>query len=395
MQVYFANQFAGQLNAIGNGYTSFVYDKAYLQSPAPALSLTLPKQPAPFIAQGLLPYFDNLVAEGWLQNLQAAQLGVSPEDRLTLLAHFGHDLIGCVTLQSDSPLSYQQKAAATPDVVLAMATKFSLSGVQPKLLAVKENKIYRAAHPFETSTHIAKLPSPQYPDLIANEYITTCIYNQFVEKRYQAEVQLAVLPELAKQCLMVKRFDRKPGQKIHMEEANQCLNRLSHEKYQGCCYADLSVIMNNATQFIPAERLAFFHRVCLFILLGNTDAHFKNFAFLHQDNRYWLAPGYDIVATALYPPFQTFAMPLAKGMNAKPIKQIQASQVLAFAKQLGLSQAAIASVYQHMAKRLPTAMSKLEALNVDPKLQQQLLQFMEKRWNNLFTQIGKQLSPLL
>ncbi len=55
---------------------SFTYDTSYLNAEQPAIAYTLSLRPEPFISQsGLPPFFDNLVAEGWLEEAQTRLLG--------------------------------------------------------------------------------------------------------------------------------------------------------------------------------------------------------------------------------------------------------------------------------------------------------------------------------
>jgi serine/threonine-protein kinase HipA len=52
-----------------------------------------------------------------------------------------------------------------PTATAALTSRASLSGVQPKLLAVKEGRSYRPARRDETSAFIAKLPSGALRDI--------------------------------------------------------------------------------------------------------------------------------------------------------------------------------------------------------------------------------------
>ena len=74
--VYYKDTFAGFLREEPGGRTSFIYDESYLVAALPPVSYTLPLRPEPFVGQsGLLPFFDNLVAEGWLEEAQTRLIG--------------------------------------------------------------------------------------------------------------------------------------------------------------------------------------------------------------------------------------------------------------------------------------------------------------------------------
>src|SRR3989338_2646432 len=127
IKVYFFGELAVYLSKLPGEQYVFTYDRGYLASGKPKLSYTLPLQEAPFVsAYKLHSFFDNLIAEGWLKNAQARALNISAENRFELLAAFGHDLIGGVTLLSDDvrrPLSL-----SSGDVIAqaALKSRFSL-----------------------------------------------------------------------------------------------------------------------------------------------------------------------------------------------------------------------------------------------------------------------------
>lgn len=79
---YNSDLFAGVLRQEPSGRCVFAYDPAYLEARHPAIAFTLPRQEAPHVCEaGLHPFFDNLVAEGWLRNAQARALKIDPNNR--------------------------------------------------------------------------------------------------------------------------------------------------------------------------------------------------------------------------------------------------------------------------------------------------------------------------
>ena len=74
--VYFKDVFAGYLRQEPGETVTFIYDLSYLESGQQAIAHTFPLQEAPFRSHdGLHPFFDNLVAEGWLEGAQKRLLG--------------------------------------------------------------------------------------------------------------------------------------------------------------------------------------------------------------------------------------------------------------------------------------------------------------------------------
>ena len=90
--------FAGYLREEPGDRTSFTYDEEYLNAALPPIAHSLPLRTEPFINQvGLLPFFDNLVAEGWLEKAQSRFLGKMDASRFELLLAFGQDCAGAVS----------------------------------------------------------------------------------------------------------------------------------------------------------------------------------------------------------------------------------------------------------------------------------------------------------
>src|SRR5438128_8359645 len=104
-KVYLNDTYVGQLREEPGGRCVFTYDKTYLDGEGRvAIAHTLPVSEARHVSErGLHPFFDNLVAEGWLRNAQARALGVDPEKRIALLLGFGRDLAGAVSVEDPEP----------------------------------------------------------------------------------------------------------------------------------------------------------------------------------------------------------------------------------------------------------------------------------------------------
>ncbi len=62
------------------------------------LSLTLPLRSEPFEARGLLPFFENLLPEGWLLELSTAKLKIPKDDAFGLLLATCADCVGAVEI---------------------------------------------------------------------------------------------------------------------------------------------------------------------------------------------------------------------------------------------------------------------------------------------------------
>jgi serine/threonine-protein kinase HipA len=143
---------------------------------------------------------------------------------------------------------------------------------------------------------------------------------------------------------------------------------------------------------IPAEADRLLRRILGCLLVGNTDAHFKNFAMFHARDGLRLTPAYDLVAASFYPQYQSIALSVA-GVKNMAIGSLQAKHLLRLAQGFGVNEDALVSAVEQLGKRLPRALAALEKSDVGPKpLRESLQERMEKRWNGSFASTGPLLS---
>jgi len=82
--------------------TRFRYDAAWItRTGAVAISQTMPLRAEPYEARGLLPFFENLLPEGWLLELSTSKLKISKDDAFGLLLATCADCIGAVEVVAD------------------------------------------------------------------------------------------------------------------------------------------------------------------------------------------------------------------------------------------------------------------------------------------------------
>ncbi|MYB26118.1 MAG: type II toxin-antitoxin system HipA family toxin [Candidatus Dadabacteria bacterium] len=393
-RIYYKDIFAGILSQEAGGRCVFTYDESYLQSSLPAISYTLPLRAEPHLSEyGLHPFFDNLCAEGWLKNAQARALGLRRDDRFSLLLAFGTDLAGAVSVIDPDPAGEIKIDHGDPENIAALSARASLSGVQPKLGAIKEGRVFRPVKRGERATYIAKLPPPTLPDILGLEYVTTQACAALLKEDTVAEMTLAPLQGVAERSLLVKRFDRtEDGKQIHFEEFNQLLGNRSEDKYEACYEHMADFIIQNGDICLRAECDTLFRRVMACILTGNTDAHLKNFAMEHTESGLRLALCYDLVAAACYPEYQTLALGIERAENMK-IGSIGPKNIVRLGRLFGLPDKAVMLAVSDFASRLNKAHGAVDgSKNVGQDIKDKLHQQMEKRWNGTFDSIGTYLS---
>ncbi|MFC7384169.1 type II toxin-antitoxin system HipA family toxin [Sphaerisporangium rhizosphaerae] len=119
----------------------------------------------------------------------------------------------------------------------------------------------------------------------------------------------------AGQALAVRRFDRLTEQRrVHMEELAQVLDipTANHNaKYDKANFEVVAVVIGGIVEVSAVGEVV--DRIVLNVLLGNGDAHLKNWAFIYPDGRNpKLSPVYDILPTVLFFPADDLGMNLGK-----------------------------------------------------------------------------------
>ncbi len=78
---------------------TFQYDVAWVnRRDSVPVSLTMPVRAEPYITEGLHPYFENLLPEGWLLEIATKKLKIGKDDAFGLLLATCADCIGAVEI---------------------------------------------------------------------------------------------------------------------------------------------------------------------------------------------------------------------------------------------------------------------------------------------------------
>ena len=98
----------GVIQELAAAGTSFRYDAEWLRRPdAQPVSLTLPLRAEAYESRGLLPFFENLLPEGWLLELSTMKLRISKDDAFGLLLATCADCIGAVEITPDADVDVE------------------------------------------------------------------------------------------------------------------------------------------------------------------------------------------------------------------------------------------------------------------------------------------------
>ncbi len=102
--VFYANERAGVLSKIGNHYR-FIYDSAYVnRHDSLPISVSIPLQSDPYEFDSFPPFFDGLLPEGWLLELESTKYKINRGDKFALLLAVGENCIGAVHIEPMEPI---------------------------------------------------------------------------------------------------------------------------------------------------------------------------------------------------------------------------------------------------------------------------------------------------
>lgn len=293
-----------------------------------AISLLMPVRFDEYRHRELHPIFQMNLPEGYvLEQLRNRLAKVANVDPMLLLALSGSSSpIGRVAVSSpqvDELLARQQFPGEKLEEILAWdgaedifaglvdryILRAGISGVQPKVLVPEHQDSTPQRFTSKTSDLIIKSGRDEFPGLAINEFLCMSVAR---------EVGIAV-PEFYlsdnRKLFVMRRFDRDQQlDPIGFEDMAALMGLAAEQKYS----KSYSAIAKAIRLFCPPEHMQsslaqLFAIVTLSCIVGNGDAHLKNFGLLYSDptrRDARLAPAYDIVNTTAYIPGDVLALDL-------------------------------------------------------------------------------------
>ena len=360
-EVFFRDSIAGTLVETGNGGTRFSYLAGWQQQIGCCLPLERREHEW---SNGLHPFFENLGPEGWLREQQARTAHIANEDDFGILLRFGADCIGAVSLRDPSPLA--DLATVTKPMASPGRT---ISGVQRKLLVVKNNGIFEPAGDSGPAPYIAKFNSDSIPTLVRNEALSLGWTAAVLGNAEVNAFETAQVTGVDEGALIVKRFDRtNDGKKLRLEDFAQILCKPAGRNHDGkyqASYEDVAKVIKTYSARPAIDLSKFFRRLLVFVLIGNCDGHLKNFSLLETPSGFRLSPLYDVVNTAIYP---NYDQNLALHIGGKKVMLDQVTKFLldGFGLSIGLSKKMIDQAFEEIRKGVVRAVRILEPPPAEP-----------------------------
>jgi len=321
LDVWCFEEKAGKLTEAGGGTLSFTYDPAWIAADLPPLSFSLPLSGA-YDSNAVEAFFGGLLPEGDIRELVAGEFGISSDNAFSLLDAIGGDCAGAVSLyRQDAPPAehvpgvdwltepeLDELLAALPRCPMVTADgegyRLSLAGAQDKFPAVIEDGRIGLPRGRQPSTHIVKAPISWLPDTVPNEAFCLAVGRRLGIHCAEA------LPRLvgSSPVLIVTRYDRATGEdgrtrRLHQEDFCQALGIPSANKYEsegGPSLVDCAELVRAVSTDAVGDLLGLIDCWALSFLVGNHDAHGKNYSILYGPGSARLAPAYDIISSISY-----------------------------------------------------------------------------------------------
>lgn len=319
LDVYIYGTPVGVLSENSLGHLEFQYNAL-----AFPLSVRMPVRSEKYEDTYAEPFFDNLLPEGDALDLISQKFHISKDNIFSVLDRLGGDCAGAISLYPtgqqvhiDTSLKELDKSSLSQIIEelpinplltgLENAPRLSLAGAQSKFAVYKadDGKYYRSndEHP---TTHIIKITNKYFDGLLENELFCMSLAKKIFNDAIDVQINMVD----GHKYLEIQRYDRRlvsgKIERIHQEDFCQVLGYLSRRKYQSDGGPKIRQIYEAIMKYSNRKALDGYKFIQLLIfnyLIGNTDAHAKNFSFLHtdQNNTVILSPAYDLVSVDIYP----------------------------------------------------------------------------------------------
>lgn len=364
-----------RLNGVQIGMLKLVRGKmefSYDESAKIPISLSLPLQDAPFKEKVCRSFFGGLLPENAnMREKLAEKYKININDDFKLLQSIGGDCAGAVSfcepndpqIEEDyvklagkffSDEELRQKIQELPYRPY-MGNRISLAGAQEKTAICMIDENFVEPNNNVPTTHILKTALPAYTESIQNEYI--CMKTAAELGLDVANVEIRKVDNL--EVLLIERFDRefKDGKlkRILQEDFAQSLGVQSRDKYK-ISFKDCLWVLERTKVPIDAK-IKFVKQVVYNYLIGNTDAHGKNFSlFLSGEKANTLTPAYDLLCSSVYDCDKKLAMKIGK---ANYYKDVTETDWKLFANDIDISPNFVFSELEKQKSTLPNAMKKI------------------------------------
>jgi serine/threonine-protein kinase HipA len=339
----------------------------------PLLSLSLPLTTERYTHGVVRPFLEGLLPEGEARRAAAQDFDLSANDTYGLIRALGRECAGAVVIQPAAEPAPQQPTTRTAEPVsddeiahlvanlrsaplgVDERVRLSLAGVQEKLVLTRmPGGSWGRPVDGTPSTHILKPELADFPKTVENEAFCMRVARHLGLP--VANVETTTID--GRRLLVVERFDRNVHpdgsvERVHQEDFCQATGRLPTMKYEdegGPSLRQIAEILQSAAAADSVEVLL--RSVTLNVVVGNGDAHGKNFSLLYErSGGLTLSPLYDVLSTLHYG-LDKLAMYID---NVHRTNRVTADRLVAEATRWGLSKQRASEIVADVLERAPSA----------------------------------------
>jgi serine/threonine-protein kinase HipA len=362
LSVYSETELIGLLQKSNDGSMTFTYDPGWLSGAHRfplAQSLPLVSEPVPDAV--CRPFFAGVLPEERVRGAVARRLGVSADNDFEMLVALGGDCAGAITLfpAGEDPPTPSNDCLWLDEDELAKAIRelptrpflldesghirLSLAGAQDKLPVFVRDEQVGVPLGASPSSHILKAEIQTLVGTVHNEAFCLQLATRLGLRAATASIGTAG----DQTYLLVTRYDRESTnafvRRLHQEDFCQALGispRLKYESEGGPGVTECVELIREAIQPPAPSVLEFVDAVAFNVLIGNMDAHGKNYSLLYPPgtSRPAMAPLYDLVCTRAYPDLSRHLAMRVGGVGRPENLRRRHWEALAREAQLGVAQ---------------------------------------------------------
>lgn len=263
-------------------------------------------------------WFSHLLPEGRLRQTVAAAAGVHEVEEFKLLARLGSDdLPGAVRVRpyDDSSGGADLSVEKDPEQTSAVdpVLKFSLAGLQMKFSVHASDRGLTVPVSGQAGNMILKLPDgrPGFEGVPEAEHAAMLLARaagirapdvDLVDAKTVRGLEAATR-SVTGLSFTIARFDRlADGRRVHIEELSQVFDIRTASDTAKYSSANFEGIAKVFAGLVGTESVGeVIDRIVLNVLVGNGDAHLKNWGLVYEDGMNpSMSPVYDVVPTVLY-----------------------------------------------------------------------------------------------
>jgi len=368
------NQIVGKLSIDRDENYCFEYDKSWIENGF-AISPHLPFN-GTYSSSTIKRFLENLIPEGEGLEDIAYFTRISKNNTFAIMHSIGYDTAGALFFgenrESNEPIFREisdkeltkriEELESKSIAIWDRKVRLSLAGVQAKLpVIIRDNKI-GLANGTLSSTHIMKFQTKRNTHIVVNE-----LFCMRLAKKIGLKVANVELRRFDKHpTLLIERFDRVYKndfvERLHIIDGCQILDLPPTYKYEqnfgnmrdvahireGASFKKLFTSAKLCS--IPAiAQLELLNWSMFNLIIGNSDAHGKNFSFFVNKKGIKSTPFYDMLCVMMYDFDHHLAMAYGDEFNPN---EVFAYQVREFAEDIGINYKLVVKVLLKQTKSI-------------------------------------------